>query len=165
MDQPSNAFEDTEPTTSGAKVYKNIEDEVLVKKIQALESKLTSSHTDKDEAYTTVEKRILKSLLKDFNTLIKTPYGSLSYLVETTSEDIIKLYGVDTDRDFYSMRQGGNIRVANPTLDKMVGAGGNRRFVGEAGLVISDPAESSANAKITNAAIQKIIDAIKEKLA
>lgn len=175
------------------KIYRNIENEPLINKIKALEEKLVSLTGDltarealketEEEIETgkpvpmqkpqtarlsEEERKIYEELLDDFNELLKVPYGPLGYLVKSTSEDIIKFYGVDTDRDFWTLRGGSAIRLINKkapfATDKMAIAGG-RRWAPYRGLLISDPEEMPENIKQTDEAIQEIVAAIKKKLA
>jgi hypothetical protein len=147
-----------------AKIHKNIQNEPLIKKIEKLENQLYLTHPNEQANYTPEEKKMLQQLLKDFKELLKSPYGALGYLISTTTEEIIHLYGVDTDRDFYFNLQETKVRVPNPRLDEMVAAGGGKRWFGERGLVIVDPAETAANEKTADEAVEEIIASIKKKL-
>lgn len=174
-------------------VYRNIENEPLIDKIKALEDKLEAltGNLSEDEAAAEMEKEIetgkpvpierrrqnandigevreiLNELLKDFEELLKTPYGALGYLVKSNSEDILKLYGVDTDREFWTLRGGSAIRLPNAkvrfAVDKLTLAGG-RRWGPLRGLLVSNPQELPENAKTTDEAIKEIIESIKNKL-
>ena len=127
---------------------------------------LKLSQNEKD----TAEKGILNELLNDFKELLKTPYGPLGYLVMSEPEQIIKLYGVDTDKGFFAMVEGSRIRITSPkderffNLEKMIIAGGGKRWFGEAGAVLNDPAETQSNKKLSDTAICEIIESIKKKL-
>ncbi|MCW6160124.1 MAG: hypothetical protein LVQ95_03500 [Candidatus Micrarchaeales archaeon] len=147
------------------RIYRNIEDEPLINKIKALESKLLAAHPDSSNLdYTDAGKQMLSSLLSCFQRLIRVEYGPLGYLVKSDSESIIRLYGVDTDEDFYAMVEGSRIRISSPKLEQMVVAGGGRRFIGEYGLIANDPAETPANARLSDEAIEEIIESIKKRL-
>ncbi len=163
-------------------VYKNIESEPLINKIKRLEVQLSgilgiesmevdmsqqkisadkfSTEDDKNAAI----KKLYRDILDCFNDLLKTPYGSLGYLVKSDSESIVKLYGVDSDDDYYLKLRGSVIRVSSKRLERMVVAGGGRRFIGERGLTIHDPAETTGNMKVADHVIHEIIYAIHEKL-
>ncbi len=174
-------------------IYKNIEHEPLINKIKALEVKLEilngeqSVELDFEEAENpdlqdSVQKlspeqkdaaknETLNELLGDFRELLKNPYGSLGYLVKSEPEEILKLYGVDTNREFSVMIEGSKIRITSPygkryfNIERMVAAGGGKRFIGEAGVTISDPAETQQNEKLSDEAIREIIAAIEKKLS
>ncbi len=179
------AAEDTEITDQVSRVNRNIENEPLVRKIKALEQKLIEAMGDKESVMEDLkeeqdkldgkkegkhvedvglERKILEELMDDFTELLKTKYGALGYLVQSTSADIEKLYGIDTDREYYCMIDGSRIRIPNAKLDPMVAAGSGRRWIGERGLIIDNPAETPANAKITDNVVNEIIDAIQKKL-
>ncbi len=173
-------------------IYKNIENDALINKIKALEEKLEllkgeqSVELDFEEAENpgigksmqklsqnqkdAAEKEILNELLNDFKELLKTPYGPLGYLVRSEPEQIIKLYGIDTDKDFFTMIEGSRIRITSPkderffNLEKMIVAGGGKRWFGEAGAVLNDPAETQSNKKTSDNAIHEIIASIEKKL-
>ncbi len=180
---------------SEKEVYRNIENEPLIGRIKALEDKLEALMGDlsEDEAAremeeeiktgkpvpagpkrenannTGEEKHILNELLKDFEELLKTTYGPLGYLVKSDSEDVLKLYGVDTDREFWTLRGGSAIRVPSAkgwlqfSADTLAVAGG-RRWIGLRGLMVSNPQELPENARTTDDVIKEIIEAIKTKL-
>ena len=180
--------EDTEKTDPITAIHKNIQNEPLIKEIKALEVKLLAARgkeretvmedieeiRDKllnrpEEKHTldkSQEKGILEQLLQLFKELLKTRYGPLGYIVSTTTSDIEKLYGVDTDQDFYFL-DGSSIRIPNRKLDPAVDAGGGRRLgmFGERGLILYDPSETPLNARITDHAVQEIMDAIQKRLA
>ncbi|MCL4374076.1 MAG: hypothetical protein M1360_04205 [Candidatus Marsarchaeota archaeon] len=174
-------------------IYKNIENDPLINKIKTLEEKLEvlngeqSVELDFEEAENpdikdsiqklnneqkkTAKIEILNELLNDFNELLKIPYGSIGYLVRSDPEQIIKLYGVDTDRDFSAMIEGNKIRITSPqnkrffNVEKMVSAGGGKRWMGEGGVTISDPAETPSNEKSSDEALYEIIASIEKKLS
>ena len=147
------------------KIYRNIEDEPLIDKIKALESKLLAVHPDSNDLdYTDADKQMLSALLNYFQKLVRVKYGPLGYLVKSDSESIIRLYGVDTDEDFYAMVEGSRIRISSPKLEQMIAAGGGRRFIGEEGLIANDPAETPMNARLSDEAIEEIIGSIKRRL-
>ena len=174
-------------------IYKNIENEPLINTIKTKEAKLEilegeqSVELDIEEAENpdienstsglnkeqkrASERDILNELLLDFKSLLKTPYGPLGYLVMSESEQIRKLYGVDTDQDFLCMVEGSKIRITSPkdkklfNVEKMVVAGGGKRWMGEAGSTIIDPAETQSNEKFADEAIQEIISSIENKLS
>ncbi len=145
------------------KIYRNVEDEPLIRKIKLLEKQLPDDFADREET-TGQEKKVLEDLLNDFKQLLQVKYGALGYLVSTTSEEIIHLYGVDTDRDFVFLEGGSSIRVPNEKLDPVIEAGGGRRWMGERGFVLYDPEETPANRKMTDEAVKEIIAAIKDRL-
>ncbi len=173
-------------------IYKNIENEPLINKIKALEEKLEilsgeeSVELDIEEAENpnmeivnklkpeqtaAAEKEILNVLLNDFVELLKTKYGPLGYLVKSESEQILKLYGVDTDKAFFSMIEGSKMMITSPKgkqffdVEKMAVAGGGKRWLGEAGVTLSNPAETQANEKLSDDAIREIITAIRKRLS
>jgi hypothetical protein len=171
-------------------VYKNIQNEPLIEKIKAREEKLEAllgietveddlkdaEREEKGEPdlervradpETTKPQQIalFNELLGYFNALLKTTYGPLGYLVKSNSEEILKLYGVDSDDDFYLKLDRSVIRVSSRRLEQMVIAGGGKRFVGERGLLINDPAETPNNVRVTDEVVSEIISAIKEKVA
>jgi len=173
-------------------IYKNIENEPLINKIKALEEKLEilsgeeSVELDVEEAKNpnmditnklspkqtaAAEKGILNELLNDFKELLRTPYGSLGYLVKSESEQILKLYGVDTDKAFFSMIEGSRMMITSPKgkhffdVEKMEVAGGGKRWLGEAGVTLSNPAETQENGKLSDDAIREIIAAIEKRLS
>lgn len=185
MDGGVGAFEDTEITDPINKVNRNIENAPLIKDIKNLELRLLDAmksndsvmndileiedeidgkHADVHKEDKNLQKQILQELLGDFRELLETKYGALGYLVSSTSADIEKLYGIDTDREYYCMVDGSRIRVPNRNLDSAIERGGGRRWLGERSLIISNPSESTANAKITDHAVNEIIDAIQKKL-
>jgi hypothetical protein len=153
------------PSESGwvNKIYKNIEDEPLVRKIKDLEKQLPDNFAKKNSLADN-EKQILGELLADFKQLLNVKYGPLGYLVSTSAEDIIHLYGVDTEEDFIFLEGGSSLRVPNPILDRMAGTD-NRRWVPARGLLVADPAENPQNMKVTDDAINEIINAIESKLS
>jgi hypothetical protein len=179
--------EDTERTDPITAIHKNIQNEPLIGRIKVLEARLLEMRPGGNETVTrdieeignglenrleekhavdgTRKKEILERLLRLFKELLKTRYGPLGYIVSTTASDIEKLYGVDTDRDFYFM-DGSSIRIPNRKLDPAVDAGGGRRLgmFGERGLILYDPSETPLNVRITDHAVQEIIDAIQKKL-
>ena len=146
-------------------IYRNIEDEPLINKIKNLEVELLKLHPNTDDDYSDGAKAILKQLFPDFEKLMKVKYGPLGYLVKSDSETIIHLYGVDTDEDYYEMVDGSRIRISSEQLEKMVVAGGGKRFIGEEGLIANDPAETPRNAKLTADAVRMIMDSIKQILS
>ncbi|MGI0100400.1 MAG: hypothetical protein ACREBH_01600 [Candidatus Micrarchaeaceae archaeon] len=174
-------------------IYRNIENEPLISKIKALEEKLEvlngeeSVELDFEEAENpnaednvqklspeqkdVAKKEVLNELLGNFKDLLKTPYGPLGYLVKSESEQILKLYGVDTDQEFSSMIEGTKILITSPkdkrffNVEKMVAAGGGKRWLGEAGVALNDPAETQQNERLSDEAIQDIISSIEEKLS
>ncbi len=147
-----------------SEIYRNIEGEPLIKRIKNLEKQLPDNFAKKDFV-TSSEKKILNGLLRDFKQLLKTKYGSLGYLTSTTAEDIIHLYGVDTENDFMFLDGGSSIRLPNKRLDPAVAIGGGKRWIGERGLLIADPEEDAHNLKLTDDAINEIIQAIEKKLS
>lgn len=147
------------------KIYRNIEDEPLINKIKALENKLLAVHPDPNELYyTDADKKILKTLLDYFQKLMKVEYGPLGYLVKSDSESIIRLYNVDTDEDFYAMVEGSRIRISSQRLERMVAGGGGKRFLGEEALIANNPAETPMNARLSDEAIEEIIESIRKRL-
>ncbi|MGI0141634.1 MAG: hypothetical protein ACREBF_03225 [Candidatus Micrarchaeales archaeon] len=184
-------YPETAPITNPvADLYRNIENEPLIKKIKVLENNLMEVRASEKESLAQhlgdiedkvlrhqnqnaaehhkkkeQEREIMKELLSDFTELLKTPYGPLGYLVSSTSEGIIHLYGIDTDNDYYFKLKGNVFRVPNKKLDEMVAAGGGFRFVGERGVLVHNPSETPSNAKVTDHAIQEIIEAIQQKLS
>lgn len=185
MDGGIGAFEDTEVTDPIGKVNRNIENEPLIKDIKALELVLLDAMKSNDSVMEDIreieegldgksedghkedkdlQKKILVELLDDFRELLKTKYGALGYLVSSTSADIERLYGIDTDREYYCMVDGSRIRVPNRVLDGAVESGGGRRWLGERSLIIDNPSKTAANAKITDHAVNEIIGAIQKKL-
>ncbi len=182
---------------SERRIYKNIKirKEPLVDKIKALEERLEAlaGELSENEAnreleeeietgkpvpikrstqYTEnweKEKPILEELLKDFRGLLKTPYGALGYLVKSDAEDILKLYGVDTEREFWMLKGGSAIRIPSGkgllgiSADKLAASGG-RRWAPFRGLLVSNPQELPENAKTTDDAVKDIIEAIKSRL-
>lgn len=167
-------------------IYRNIENEPLIKKVKSEEIRLEellgidSVDIDLEEAEkgqqdpsepkkgtpewnASVEKSF-KTLLDDFNKLLKTAYGPLGYLVMSDSESIVKLYGVDSDDDYYLYLRSSIIRVSSKRLEKMVVGGGGRRFIGERGLTIHDPAEITGNMKVADHVINEIISSIRRRL-
>ncbi len=169
-------------------IFRNIENEPLIKRIKALEEKLEallgkrSVEVDLEGMASGYEKKpdinnkergtkksledevsVFKELLDDFNELLETPYGSLGYLVKSNSEDILKIYGVDTDEDYYVQLEGSTIRISSERLEKAVRVGA-RRFIGEEGSLLKNPAETKENMKVADHAIHEIIYAIHEKL-
>jgi len=190
-DMPKPAAEVVNPATQQIeKLYRNIEDEPLIKRIKALEQRLmsiTGKYSIEEDVEEIAEElgdkkagpklegpdsknadgdrmKILKELLDDFNQLLMIPYGALGYLVSSDSESIIKLYGVDTDREFYAIVGGSKIRVSQRRLEEAVAASG-RRFIGERGLLINNPAETTSSEKLSDEAINEIIAAIQKKLS
>jgi hypothetical protein len=145
------------------KIYKNIEDEPLIRKIKNLEKQLPDNFANKKNL-TDSEKKILGELLKNFKQLLKVKYGPLGYLVSTPAEDIIHFYGVDTEEEFIFLEGGSSIRIPNRRLDRAVMAGGSKRWMGERGLLISDPQENPQNLRVTDAAINEIIQAIGKRI-
>lgn len=168
-------------------IYRNIVDEPLLGEIKGLEERLKELDNDY-----TVEKDVervaeglgdaqagpdgvdtkysgygreeaLRGLLDCFNRLLKTPYGAIGYLVGTDSESIVKLYGVDTDMDFYAMVHGSRIRISSRRLERAVAVSG-RRWIGERGLILHNPAETPLNERLAEDAINEIIAAIQSKL-
>ncbi|MCL4389223.1 MAG: hypothetical protein M1528_00440 [Candidatus Marsarchaeota archaeon] len=151
------------PSEEHAKIYKNIEDEPLIWKIKELEARLPDGFSRQKET-TESQKEVLKLLLDDFEKLLKVKYGSLGYLVSTPSEYIVHKYGVDTDEDFCYLEGGSSIQVRNGALNRMVTGGGGRAWMGERGLLISDPEENQVNIRMTDDAIKEIMAAIKKRL-
>ncbi len=178
--------EDTEKTDPITAIHKNIQNEPLIKEIKVLEIKLLEARGNADSVMEDIreeeekflnkseekhiadkskEKGILEQLLQRLKELLKTRYGPLGYIVSTTSGDIEKLYGVDTDQDFYFM-DGSSIRIPNSKLDPAISAGGSRRLamLGERGLMLYDPSETPLNARMTQHAVQEIADSIQKRL-
>ena len=126
---------------------------------------MLAAHPDSNDLdYTDAGRQMLSALLGCFQKLIHVEYGPLGYLVKSDSESIIRLYGVDTDEDFYAMAEGSRIRISSPKLEQMVAVGGGRRFIGEEGLIANDPAETPMNARLSDEAIEEIIGSIKRRL-
>ena len=165
-------------------IYRNIDNEPLIKQIKELEVRydelenvqsMERDEVEMEEQQGSTnadisinkenERQLLSSLLDKFTKLLKSPYGPIGYLVSTDSESIIKLYGVDTDEDYTDMVEGNRIRVSSQVLEKAIAAGGGRRFIGERGLILDNPAQTPANAKLSANAIGEIIQSIKRKLA
>ena len=173
-------------------IYKNIENEPLIKEIKSNEEKLEvitniqSVELDiKEEEDPTLEKlsklskeqkedmkkTLLNKLKNDFEKLLKIPYGSLGYLVMSESEQILKLYGVNTENNFFDMVEGSKIRITSPkdkkgfNIEKMIVASGGKRWLGETGTVLSDPAETKQNEQLSDDAIKKIIVSIDKMLS
>ncbi len=168
------------------RIYKNIENEPLINHIKALEEKLEiltgvqsveldieeienpemkDLQTLSPEQAVAKKEEILNKLLADFGELLKTQYGSLGYLVMSESEQILKLYGVDTDDDYFFDFEGSTMRISSSKLEKMVAAGGGKRWIGEDALHAKNPAETQDNRKIADEAINRIMQAIKNMLA
>ena len=182
---PSPAAQVVNPSSQKIEnLYRNIEDEPLIKRIKALEERLmtlTGKYSVDEDIEKVAEQlgdrrieadtegagmgraTILKLLLGDFNELLKIPYGALGYLVSSDSESIVKLYGVDTDMEFYAMVEGSKIRISSRRLERAVF--GNKRFIGEAGLTLHNPAETTNNERLADEAISEIIASIKRKLS
>lgn len=169
------------------RIYKNIENEPLIEKIKRLEEKLESLmgdysveadleniREDKPILKSQMNKEevrkgdivLLKDLLESFGRLLKTEYGVIGYLVRSNSEDILKLYGVDSDEDYYYhlKTQGSTIRISSKLVEGAVAAGGGRRWLGESGLLLNNPAETPNNIKVADRVIDEIIASIKTKL-
>ena len=184
MSGTGGAFEDTERTDPITKINRNIEDEPLIKRIKALELKLLDAMGSRESVAEDIEEAqgngrskgqrreedraaeaaALRDLLEAFEELLKTKYGSLGYLVSSTSADIESLYGIDTDLEYYCLVDGSRIRVPNQRLDGMISAGGGRRWMGERSMIIDNPAETQANMRVTDHAVSQIIAAIRKKL-
>ncbi len=165
-------------------IYRNIENEPLVDKIKSLEEDLEvvrgipSIELDMEEMtgkrrpkqnltpqqWNSENVRILKELLKDFTELLKTPFGSLGYLVKSDSEIILKLYGIDSDRIYYYKLKGSTILISSRQLENMVTAGGSRRWIGE-GHYLYNPAEIESKLPLTDAVVKAIIDSIQKQLS
>ena len=144
-------------------IYKNIEKEPLVHKIKDLEAKLPGNLA-KEKEITEAQKGILEQLLDLFKELLNAKYGPLGYLVTTASEDIVHLYGVDTDEDFCYLHGGSAIKVNNKRNDRAVMGGGGRKWMWNRTLMISDPEENQINMRMTDEAISEIIAAIEKRL-
>lgn len=173
-------------------IYKNIENEPLIKKIKSAEEELEvimniqSVELDIEEAENPnlkniskltklqkdeMKKALLNELKDDFEKLLKIPYGPLGYLVMSESEQILKLYGVNTDDNFFDMVEGSKIRITSPkdkegfNVEKMIVASGGKRWLGEAGSILNDPAETKQNEQLSSDAIKKIIVSIESMLS
>ena len=151
------------PDEEHAKIYRNIENEPLVWKIKDLEAKLPDDFAHQ-KGTAEPEREVLKRLLDAFRQLLEAKYGSLGYLVSTSSENIMHKYGVDTDEDFCYLRGGSSILVKSRVLRRMIVGGGGRVWMGERGLLISDPEENPVNMRMTDDAIKRIITAIEKRL-
>lgn len=166
-------------------LYKNIENLPLLIKIKKLEERLqillgissveldieemedpqaSNKQKPSPEQAKSEHVDVLRELLDDFKELLNTPYGSLGYLVQSDSEAILKMYGVDTDEDYYLKLKQSIILVSNRKLEEMIVAGGGKRWMGE-GNLLYDPAEISRNLKVTDHAVNEIISSITAKLA
>jgi hypothetical protein len=166
-------------------LYKNIEDDKLIKAIKTLEQKILDIENvpsvdqdieriaeqlgdgDKKERRSgdTGRGGILKMLLQDFVELLKVPYGSIGYLIMSDGESIKHLYGVDTNSDFYAMVDGTRLRISSWRLERMNVAGGGKRFLGEEGAMLDNPAETPGNERLADDAINEIIDSIRDMLS
>ena len=188
MDYSPGGAEDTEKTQSPSEVSKNIVNQKLLDGIFLLEKQLRSVRASESEsikeelgdlkaeilgkkseeglsnvlAAKKEEVTILDNLSGKFNELLNTKYGSISYLVSSTSASIEGLYHLDEDEDFYRML-GSTIRAPNPVLDGMVAAGGGKRWIGERESIIYDPLETDGNAKIAAEAIRRILSRISSR--
>lgn len=185
ISRPAGAY--TNPASNTIEsVYRNIEDEPLIKKIKKLEERLGGllgipsveqdieeaaeelgdkpkmAKPDKQEA-DAEEREIMGELLEGFNRLLKAPYGALGYLVMSDPEEVKKLYGVDTMMDFYSMVGGSVIRISSTRMEGAVMASGHR-FIGEEGMYLRNPSETPNNARLSDDAIKDIIAAINDRL-
>ncbi len=169
-------------------LYKNIEDNKLIKSIKAIEQQLLDAENkpsvseDIEEVAEELgdakpslhktgsgngigKKNLLMKLLKDFEELLTVPYGAIGYLVMSDSESIRHLYGVDASTDFYAMVDDTRIRISSERLGKMIIAGGGKMFLGEGGEILDDPAETSSNEKLADDAINGIIRSIRDMLS
>ncbi|HVA82821.1 MAG TPA: hypothetical protein VNF06_01520 [Candidatus Aquilonibacter sp.] len=149
------------------KLKKDLEEEPIVRKIHLVEKDLLKRRGEEYKDYTEQEKIKLKELLGLFEKLVKTPYGALNYIIQTEAENIKTLYDVNTGIDFTTDIDEVKVHVPNPKLDSMVEAGGGRRWMilGEAGEEVDSPKEDAKNAKVTDEAIEEIIDSIKDILS
>jgi hypothetical protein len=169
-------------------IYRNIENGPLIGKIKILEVQLeellgiesmevdeldpTGSGKKKLPKTTTeaekkvVMEKLMNQLLDCFNTLLKTPYGSLGYLVESDAESIVKLYDVDSDEDYYMSLKSSEVNVGSKKLEGMVAAGGGKRLLGVEtnNIAVADPEETLANKKVADGIVNEIVAAIKEKI-
>ncbi|HVA82653.1 MAG TPA: hypothetical protein VNF06_00625 [Candidatus Aquilonibacter sp.] len=154
-----------EPQEAIKRLHKNLEEEPLVKKIKHIEGKLLVRRGDYFKDYTMEEKVQLKELLKLFEELLQTKYGALNYILKTMPNEIEALYNVNTSIDFTVDLDEVRMRIPNPVLDGAIAAGGWRSLIGEEPKKVYSPEEDARNEKITDKAIEEIVESIKKILS
>lgn len=147
------------------RLQKNLEEEPLVRRIKVIEERLLKRRGDYWKDYTDKEKAELRKLLELFEELATTKYGALNYIIKTGCGEIEALYDVNTSIDFTVDLDEVKIRIPNPKLDAMVAAGGGGRLIGEEARKMYAPVEDARNAKVTDEAIEEIIESIKDILS
>jgi len=153
------------PKEAIRRLHKNLEEEPLVREIKHIEEKLLVRRGDYFKDYTMEERTQLKELLKLFEELLQTKYGALNYILKTMPNEIEALYKVNTSIDFTVDLDEVRMRIPNPVLDGAVAAGGGRSFVGEEPKKVYSPEEDKRNEKVTDKAIEEIVEAIKNILS
>lgn len=186
---PKPSVEIVDPLSSQTdRIYRNIETAPLIDKIKKLEIELEEflgeesveideldpkGKEKKDLPKPTTEageKEVMEKLLNDlldcFNKLLKIPYGALGYMVGSDSESVVKLYGVDSDDDYYMKLDRSTVNVGSKRLEGMVAAGGGKNVFGieSNDIAIQDPMETPNNMKVANQLVNEIIQGIRDKL-
>ncbi|MDE1827652.1 MAG: hypothetical protein KGH65_00620 [Candidatus Micrarchaeota archaeon] len=154
-----------EPSEAVKRLHKNLEEEPLVKRIKQIEKGLLVRRGDYFKDYTGDEKRQLRELLKLFEELLQTKYGALNYILKTMPNEIEALYKVNTSIDFTVDLDEVRMRIPNPVLDGAIAAGGGRGIVGEEHKKVYSPEEDKRNEKVTDKAIEEIVESIKRILS
>ena len=154
-------IKDLEETLEGLTNIDSVQRDI--KEIEMKQYRKDSTKNKPKKAPESVE-GILSRLLECFNELLKTPYGSLGYLIKSDAESILNLYGIDTNDDYYLKLKSSITRGNNRKLEKVIVGGGGRKWIGEGEATVHIPIQTPENGEVADKVVNQIIKSIHEKL-